>query len=474
MRSVTPDDYSGSPVRLDVGQFSHDPIGYLRSIYQTYGRIVSLQHGPQRMIFVFGHEYNQQILTKPEVYYSNLFTLPGPKRSALRRLGLGLITENGAQHKKHRRLLMPGFHKQAIEAHHDSLVQTIEQILEPWQVGQRRDLFTDMSQLALRIASTVLFGLDDPDTARAVGGTTDEMLERSTALGMSGLLPSDNSADAYDKLLATAERSERNILAMIQRKRVGSVQGNDVLSMLIRAHDQDGTCMSDDELIGQTSMLFGAANRTTASALTWTLFLLAQHPTIMAQLLDELEGTLHGDAPTVAQLTQLPLLERVIKESMRLLPPVAFNTRTTAEPVELGPFRLTRGTTVVFSHYITHHMPELFPQPERFLPDRWLTIAPSPYAYLPFSAGPRMCIGAALASTIIKTSLAMILQRYRLTLVPNVAINRKVTVTLNPEAGMPMQIGPQDRCFESSCVHGNIHEMVALDHALARPDQLAA
>jgi cytochrome P450 len=474
MKSLTPDQGWGRLPPLDPAQFARDPIAYMRGIYQKRGRLAAFENGGQQIVFAFGPEYNQQLLTKPDLFYANLFTLPGPKGSALRRIGLGLITENGAHHKKHRRLLLPAFHKQTVEAYSGSLVATTGQMLDTWRAGHQRDLFREMSQLALHITSTVLFGLDDAQEALTVGTVMEEVLERSTALGLSGLLPSDAPADAYRELLVAAERSERNVIEMIRRKRARSVQGEDVLSVLIRAHDEDGTRLSDAELIGQASMLFGAANRTTASALTWTLFLLAQHPAVMADLFDELDGTLHGEAPTPAGPGPLPLLDRVIKESLRLLPPVVFNTRTATGPAELGPYRLAKGSTVVFSHYVTHHMPELFPQPEHFLPDRWLTIAPSPYAYLPYSAGPRLCIGAALAGLTIKTALAMILQQYRLTLVPYATVNRRVTVTLVPDAGLPVLIGRQDRCFESSPVCGNIHEMVALDETPVRPYRLAA
>jgi cytochrome P450 len=156
------------------------------------------------------------------------------------------------------------------------------------------------------------------------------------------------------------------------------------------------------------------------------------------------------------------LLECVIKESMRVLPSVVYNTRNSTEPFELGPYHLPSGTTVGFSNYITHHMPELYPQPEKFLPQRWLSTTPSPYEYLPFGAGPRICIGATFAMMMLKISLAMIVQRYRLTVAPGSRIDRKVTVTLSPKYGVPMRIGPPDRQFAKSEVRGNIHEMVDL------------
>src|SRR5437762_1608637 len=157
---------------------------------------------------------------------------------------------------------------------------------------------------------------------------------------------------------------------------------------------------------------------------------------------------------------------------MRILPAPAFTFRRNAEPVELGPRYLPTGSAIGFSHYITHHIPELFPQPERFLPDRWLTATPSPYAYLPFGAGPRMCIGAPFAMRCLKISLSAIVQRYRLSVVPGTSVDRKVTVTLAPKDGLPMLVSRQDGEFGRTEVRGNIREMVELGDPLSRVGRL--
>jgi cytochrome P450 len=454
-----------SPAKLPVLeplQFFQDPIGYLQSLAEAHGNIVAINNGYKPMVIAFGPEYNQPIFSRPEQFYSNLFVLPGPKGSAARRLGMGLISMNSEQHKRHRRLLMPVFHKRMVETYRDSLVDTVETVLARWQTGQVRDLAREASQLALQSNSKILFGFDDPEAAYRIGSMMEEILERNTKLGISGLLPVEGASQAYQELVAVTERLEKALLVLIERKRAAGCEANDVLSILIRTHDEDGSRMTNDDLVGQACILFGAANRTTASALTWTLFLLAQHPMILADVVDELDSVLHGEPPTAAQLNQLELLDRVLKESLRILPPVAFGTRTANEAVELGPYRLAKGTTVLFSQYITHHMPELFAEPERFWPDRWLTISPSPYAYIPYGAGPRLCIGAPLATATLKIALAMMLQRFRLTVVPNTRIDRKVAVTLVPAQGMPMRIHPPDRKFARSPVQGNIHAMVTL------------
>jgi cytochrome P450 len=165
-----------------------------------------------------------------------------------------------------------------------------------------------------------------------------------------------------------------------------------------------------------------------------------------------------------------PVLDRVLKESMRLLPASAYSHRVSAEPVDIGPLRLQKGTPVIFSQIITHHLPEVFPDAEHFRPERWRTISPSPYAYFPFAAGPRMCLGAGLALMTLKITLAVLLLRHHVGVVPGAAINARVTATmLKPTSGVPMRILPPTAPWTSVPVEGNIHDLVALPAAAALP-----
>jgi cytochrome P450 len=181
--------------------------------------------------------------------------------------------------------------------------------------------------------------------------------------------------------------------------------------------------------------------------------------------LEELDAVLHGDAPSVEQLASLPLLERVVKESLRILPPVPLNHRITAVETELGGYTIPRGTEVISSIYHTHRMPELYERPSHFLPERWEQLEPGPYGYNPFSAGPRMCIGAAFALMEIKIVLAILLQRFRFELVAGTRIDRFFSITMSPSPRLTMRVHAQDREFQKSArsVRGNIREMVALN-----------
>jgi len=271
----------------------------------------------------------------------------------------------------------------------------------------------------------------------------------------------DAPGTPYRGLLAHAERIERQILHMLEQKRAAGLRGDDVFSLLCRAHEAGEAWMSDRDLVGQATILFAASYETTAHAMTWTLFLLAQHPEVMARLADEFAG-LGSAVPTPEQLARLPWLGAVIRESMRILPPVPYTLRALTADAELGGVALRRGDRVLCSHYITHHRSDLYDAPERFDPERWSTLRRGPYEYLPFGAGPRMCIGVGFATLAMKVATAAIVRRFRLSLRPGARIDRSVKVTLFARRGVPMIVHAPDGRFDAPPVSGNIREMVDL------------
>ena len=445
--------------------FVHNPVAYMRYLYQTYGEIVALARGMPEFIFVFGPEYNQQVLGNTALFYArdtNSLPVQMPANSSLVRLFAGLHQMNGAKHEQQRRLMMPAFQQKRLAAYRDDIVALTEQKLADWRPGQQRNLFRETRELTLAIAIKTRLGLDPAQEGKQICYLLECWI--SMVFSLPALLfPFALPGLPYHRLLKLSEHLESEIEAIIRQKRISGVDQGDVLSMLLQVHDEDGTQMTDDELVGQVATLFVAGHDITARVLTWTLFLLSQHPRIMAELLDELEGKLHGSAPTVEQLSELPLLEGVIKESMRLLPPVIWWSRISTAPFDLGSYSMPQGTTVIVSHYITHRLPQLYPQPDKFLPERWRTINPGIYEYIPFSAGPRACLGAASAMMEMKLVLSILLQRYRLTLYPGVRIDRSGLMLSAPRQGLPMLINPQDRQFTSSEVCGNIQTIVDLD-----------
>ncbi len=441
----------------------------MRRLYQAHGEIAALEEDGHRLVFAFGPEYCQQLLSDPKTFHSRFFAIRGPKNSAQRRLTCGLLSMNGEEHKRHRRLVMGPFQKKSLDAYDAPLVRMARELAREWQPGQVRNIFQDMTRYMLRVTSSLLFGFDMPPLAYEVGGLIERWVATNHEVGIGAFVSDKGVTSAYGNLLTLADALEEKTLAMIDCRR-SSALGHDVLSGLLQAHDDAGVGLTDAELIGQTTLLFGAAHLTTANTLTWTLFLLAQHPQVAAELVQELSAVLGGEAPTLEQLDRMPVLDRIIKESMRLLPASAYSHRVTSEPVTLGPLRLGTGTPVIFSQVITHHMPHLFPEPTHFRPDRWRSLAPSPYAYFPFAAGPRMCVGVGLAMRTLKITLAVLLQRHGVAVMPGASINAKVTSTmLNPTSGMPMRVLPPETPYTCVPVEGNIHDLVTLDAGVTHP-----
>ena len=443
-------------------EFPEDPGACMERLWQTHGDIAALSDGNQQIAFVFGPKWNQRVLTDTTTFHSRFFAIRGPRRSAQRRLTCGLLSMNGDEHRDHRRIVMEPFQRRVIGGYAQAIRRLTIELLDSWQPGRTRDMHQEMTQFMLRLTSAILFGFDLPELAYEIGDMLHHWVEQNHVVGMGAFVSDRAFTERYDDLLAQAERLELKVRELIQFRRDAGGEGRDVLSLLIRAHDETGA-IDEDELIGHVALLFGAAHMTTAHTLTWTLFLLAQHPSVMRDLDQEIQEQMAGDLPDMEETARMPLLERVLKESMRILPASGYSQRTTDASVQLGPLHLRRGTPVVFSQYITHRMPELFPEPMDFRPDRWLEANPSPYAYLPFGAGPRMCIGAMLSMVILKTVLPAMYRRYRLTMVPGAEVNGRIVSTmLGPTSSVPMLVSHPDGCFDAAPITGSIAQIVNL------------
>ena len=429
-----------------------------RRLHDTYGDVVALAQGDPTYVFAFGPALNFQLLSQPALFLGGKEKImKGMKDPILRRLFLpNLLNMNGERHKQQRHLMQPAFHARQVGQYHDDMAALTQRMLERWQSLSQVELYAEMKQLTQRIVVKTLLGLDDERVIDQIGTLFQQLMASMEWLMFTPSI--DVPGMPYHRTLKLARQWESFLHALIAQKRK-ETEATDVLAALVQAHDEDGTRLTDDELFSQTFFLYAAGHVTTSTALTWTIFLLHQHPRIHADLLAELDGTLHGEVPTFASLQHLPLLDGVIKESLRLLPPTPTSMRTTAAPCELGGFALPKGATIFYSPFLTHRLPELYEEPDRFQPQRWETLSRTPYEYLPFAAGPHRCIGAEFALLEIKVVVAMLLQQYRLAVVPNARIEPKGS-DIAPAHGMPVRIIPQDRRFERVPVRGNIHRLV--------------
>jgi cytochrome P450 len=353
---------------------------------------------------------------------------------------------------------MPAVLKSAVDQYVPTIHAIIDQELERWRPGQVVNMDAEMRRMTMGIAGATLFGEADRDLSLRFGSMVSEWLRRNYTFGAT-YFPVNCPGTSYRSLLNFAERLTAVIRDMIRRRRARPGDGADFLSVLIRARDEGRASVSENDLLGETAILFAASFETTATTLGWTLFLLAQFPEVAANLRDEIAGSQSRD------LENLPLLDAVIKESMRVLPPVALTLRAVTTGTDLAGLALIKGDRVICSHYLTHRVPYLYPEPNRFDPERWFTIRPGHYEYIPFSAGPRQCIGPVFAIRVIKQVLGGMLPRFRFRVVEGSRIDRAFRVTMVPRYGLPMTIHERDGAFQRARVEGNIHEMVDLARA---------
>jgi len=460
-------------------QFGLDPIGFMGNTFKKYGRLAALPEGGglgaiQRngpgVILAHGPEFFKPLETEQEVWqrperlppYYEPGVSPSPRLKPMFELMNSMQQVNGEQHLRHRRLLAPAFHKKHIESFHTDMVDLTQQMLARWRPGERILVHQEMMKLTLNVVTRTLFGKDVVGVEH-LGGIIHEMLTLFTAPDVL-LFPHDWPGLTFHRILNMAQPLNTAMREIIERKQAAGVSGNDVVSMLLKARDEDGSAFTEQEVIGNAFIIFGAGHETSANALTWALFLLSQHPRLAADLLTELDDLMHGAPPTLQEMNGVPLLEATIKEALRLMPPAPYSIRVAVQSTELGGYQFPAGTEAILSVYHTHHMPELYEQPEVFNPYRWIGIERDTFEFNPFLAGPHMCIGAPFAMLEMKLVLAMILQRHRLEFVPGTRVDRLVGSTMSLKGGLPMLVQKQDRQFEQGVggVRGNVREMVTL------------
>lgn len=446
----------------------NDPVMGLLKLQENYGDIVSLGPDKRAPVIVFGPKYNHEVMSNPGDFYcldsTNEHSLIHmPEGSTAARLLAGVTGMNGPKHTVHRRLLMPAFHKKRVESLRDTIVEQVERHVARWRPDMMVNLKHEMLDLSMSLAVSGLLGLDPAKD----GGRVRQLLEVWSAQGLSpqvSLFAHDVPGLPYRRFKKVSEELEVELKKVIAHKREAGTGGGDALSLLIDAMDEDGSALTDDDLLGHLSTLFTAGHETTASALTWTLILLSQHPHVMHDLMDEMDNKLNGAAPTMEQIySELPVLDGVVNESLRMFPPGMWIYRKTSGPCRIGPYTLPGDTHVAFSPAATHYRADIFEDPHRFMPERWSKINPSTYEYLPFGGGPRRCLGATFAGAELRMAIPVILQRYRIEIPPGARVDRSGTVLSFPKGGQDVYLREQDRRFPPSNVRGNIHDLVKLE-----------
>jgi len=435
----------GLPLIGSALAFGRDPLGFLTRCARTYGDVAAIRIGGTTLYLVSSPALIEEVLVTSNRTFpkEDIEQVKGSLDYLL--FGTGLLTSNGEFWLRQRRLAQPAFHRQRIAGYGDVTVQQTEHMLLDWRDRQTFDVHEAMMALTLKIVAQTLFGSEIEAETAQVGAALDVVMQViADSQGQPIQLPYSVPTPRNRRFVGAVRQLEAVISRMIRERRASGADTGDLLSMLLGAQDEDGSRMTDKQLRDEVITLFLAGHETTALALSWTLYLLAQSPQAEERLGQELDQVLGGRAPTLADLPQLRYTDLVLKEAMRLYPPAwIMSSRVAADDYTLGGFHVPRGTTVALSQWVTHRDPQLFDAPEQFLPERWedgLEKRLPRFAYFPFGGGPRLCIGQSFALMEATLILATVAQRYRLALAPGQRIEPQPSITLRPRHGVRMTL----------------------------------
>ena len=415
-----------------------DTIGYLTRCKQEFGDIVFFRFLNVPACFVNRPDYIESVL----VTQSNNFEKSKDYRALRSLLGYGLLTSEGEFWKRQRKLVQPAFHQERIAAYAEIMIGYTERMLSSWKDGQTLDIHEAMMRLTLGIVAKTLFDADVSHEAEDVDAALSFLMGKfMRQAGLAFLLPTWIPMPTSRLLQGAVGRLDKVIYCIIEQRRTNGQMAGDLLSALLQVRDEEGAGMTDRQLHDEIMTRFMAGHETTANALSWTWLLLGQNPEAERKLVEELQCMLRGRTPTPADLPRLVYTDMVLRESIRLYPPVWVIGRRAFAPFRLGEFELPAKTNVLISQFMMHRDARYFPEPERFDPDRWKSNDPRSsslprFAYFPFGGGPRVCLGAGFAMMEAVLLLATIAQRFRIQPIPAESVKMMPTVTLRPKRGI--------------------------------------
>jgi cytochrome P450 len=419
-----------------------DPLPLLLEGYEEFGPIFTMRvlHSP--VVFMLGPEANHFVtVAHPE----NFHWRESSFGDLIPLLGDGLLTIDEGYHDRARAIMMPAFHREQVAAATEAMTIEADRAITSLPVGEVVDIYEWMRSLAMRIAMRALLGLD-PDEA-GKGAAAVEHFER--ALGYYGidfhlrLLRGPGSA--WRTMVRSRAVLDEIVFGEIARRRARpDSDRRDILSLLVAARGAGGEEFSDQEIRDQVMTLMFAGHDTSTSTLTFMLHELGRHPEALRRLHEEQDRVLGGASPTPQQLEkEMPYLEMVLDEVLRLYPPAWIGPRRAVREFEFGGYTVPRGAYVNYCSWASHRLPEVFPEPEAFIPERFTRERKAALprgAYVPFGGGSRICIGKRFGQTEVKLVATKLLQRLRLEALPGRALTIRQMPTLSPRGGLKMRV----------------------------------
>ncbi len=414
-----------------------DPLNFFTRLAREHGDLArfSLGEHPHDLFFVNHPDLIRDVLVTQDRSFTKWFSVERIKEV----LGEGIFVSEGDFHRRQRRLVQPAFHRERIASYADRMAALALTLRERWQAGAELDVCREMNWLAMMIVASTLFGANVETAAEEISEALSEILDQFVR----SILPQSERADFE----AALQRLDAAVYRIIQERRKTGEDRGDLLSMLLTAQDAegDGAGMSDLQVRDEAMTIFLAGHETSANAMAWSWYLLAQHPEIEREFHAEVDS-LGGRAPRMDDVPNLPLTGRIFSEALRLYPPLWAVGRRALEDCALGPYTLPAGSVVIIAPWVTHRDARWFPEPEKFDPERWLPegrAARPKFSYFPFSAGSRACLGEVFAGVEGVLCLTTLAQKWQLRIVAGHPITLQPQLTLRARDGIRMRIEPR-------------------------------
>lgn len=433
------------PIVGNLHAFRSNPLGFLSKAAREYGDLVYFRVMRQKMYLVNHPDYVREILVNNQ---GNFIKSRALQRAKIL-LGEGLLTSEGQHHLRQRRLVQPAFHRERLAGYASAMSECVVRVRDRWQVGTPMDVSVEMAHLTLSIVAKTLFSADVESEAPEIGAAMTSVLQMFRLL----LLPFSQhlnklplpSVRRFEKARGTLDAT---IYALIRERRKSSEDKGDLLSMLLLAQDEEKSDggMTDEQVRDEALTLFLAGHETTANALTWTWYLLSQHPDIERRLHEEIDAVLGDRPPELTDVPELRYTEMILAEALRLYPPAWGIGRMAKAEFSLGGVEIPAKSICIMSPYLIHRDARWFRDPERFDPERWTPEARETrprFAYFPFGGGARVCIGERFAWMEGVIVTAAIAQKWRLRLEPGQHVEPLPLITLRVKNGLRMVAEPR-------------------------------
>jgi cytochrome P450 len=422
-----------------MAEYGADPVGSPRRWRDDFGDFVPIRFGPFRAHLAFGPAEIEEVLVERAADFRKSFGT----RMLIPLLGRGLLTAEGDEWLRHRRLASPAFHRDRIEGYGRTMARYAQDRVDSWTDGETVDLHDEMTALTLRIVARTLFDSDVTSRIAEVAriGTSIQDFYYLRFASLRFLIPTWLPTPGNRRLAAATRRLDEVVYRIIRERRPDEDRG-DLLSMLLLARDERGTGMSERQIRDEVMTLLLAGHETTALALSWAFLLLDRHPETRDRLEEELAAVLGDRAVSPADVASLPYCQAVVNETLRLYPPAYVTGREAVRATSIGGIPIAKRHIVLISMATTHRDPRFFPEPDAFRPERWLDGLEKRLprgAFIPFGLGSRKCVGASFALMEATLLLAAIARRWRFELAPG-EVGTQPSITLRPAVAMPARM----------------------------------